>query len=300
MSPLIAAIEAGGTKFNCAVGTGPGDIRLSKRIPTTKPGETLQEVIAFFDEAQKQCGAFAAIGVASFGPLDLDESSAHYGFITTTPKPGWQNADLLGPLRARFDVPVGFDTDVNGAALGEHLWGAGQGSDPLVYLTIGTGIGGGVFVNGKLLHGMLHPEIGHIQVPLPQTSAPNPACVCPFHTSCLEGYISGPALEKRWGACAETFSPTHEIWQEFATVMALGLANIILTLSPRRIILGGGVMHQSHIFPMIRAEVTRLLNGYVQTRELISDIEHYIVPPGLGDDSGILGAVALGTSALKK
>lgn len=297
---LLAAIEAGGTKFNCAVGTSPGDIHFSKRIPTTKPDVTLREVVAFFEEAQKTCGAFAAMGVASFGPLDLDECSPTYGFITTTPKSGWQNADLLGPLRKRFDVPLGFDTDVNGAALGEHLWGAGQGADPLVYLTIGTGIGGGALVNGKLLHGMLHPEMGHIHVPVPHTSAPNPACVCPFHASCLEGYISGPALAKRWGVGAETFSPDHEAWCEFATIMAHGLVNIILTLSPQRIILGGGVMHQLHLFPMIRHEVARLLNGYVKTRAVLSELDRYIVPPGLGDEAGICGALALAAEALRK
>jgi len=297
---LLAAIEAGGTKFNCAVGTGPGDIRLSRRIPTTTPGETLRDVVAFFEAAQEKCGAFAAMGIASFGPVDLDEGSPTYGFITTTPKSGWQHADLLGPLRKCFGVPLGFDTDVNGAALGEHLWGAGQGTDPLVYLTIGTGIGGGALVNGRLLHGMLHPEMGHIHVPAPCSSALKPACACPFHTSCLEGYISGPALAKRWGAGVETFSADHEIWCEFATIMAHGLVNIILTLSPQRIILGGGVMHQMHLFPMIRSEVVRLLNGYVQTREVLSELDRYILPPGLGDEAGICGALALAADALRR
>lgn len=296
---LIAAIEAGGTKFNCAVGTGGGELQMMERIATTTPEQTLREVLAFFDDATKQHGAISAIGVGSFGPLDLHRSSATYGFITTTPKPGWQNTDLLGPLRAKYHVPVGFDTDVNAAALGEHAWGSGQGCDPLIYITIGTGIGGGVFANGKLLHGALHPEIGHLHIPLVMSNAPQPDGVCPFHGNCLEGLISGPAIAQRWGAPAETFPPEHDCWGEFATLLALGLVNLILTLSPRRIILGGGVMHQPHLFPMIREEVARFLNGYVQCAEIVNDIRHFIVPPGLGDNAGLMGALALGLTALE-
>ena len=298
MRPLIAAIEAGGTKFNCAVGTGPDDLRLSARIPTTDPATTLREVLAFFQSATAQLGPFQAIGIGSFGPLDLSQSSPSYGSISTTPKPGWQNTDLLGPLRASFPAPIGIDTDVNAAALGEALWGAGQGCDPLIYITIGTGIGGGVRVSGQLLHGILHPEIGHLLIPLSAATAPNPAGVCPFHGSCLEGLISGPAIAARWGAPAELLPPDHPCWAEFATFLGLGLANLILTLSPQRIILGGGVMHQQQLFPMIRAEVQHILNGYVQAKELMADIDSYVVPPGLGDNAGILGALALGVEAL--
>lgn len=297
---LIAAIEAGGTKFNCAVGTAEGKLGVTERIATTTPAETMRGVLAFFERAEREQGKITAFGVGSFGPLDVHEDSPTYGFITTTPKPGWQNADLLGPLRQKFNVPMGFDTDVNAAALGEYTWGIGQGCDPVVYLTIGTGIGGGVLVNGKLLHGMLHPEMGHLLVTPPPSSAPNPACTCPFHTNCMEGYLCGPAIAKRWGAPAETFLPGHEMWREFAATLASGLVNLIVTLSPRRIILGGGVMHQEHLFPMVRAEVGRLLNGYLQTRELLHDLEHYIVPPGLGDRAGMMGALALGMRALAK
>jgi fructokinase len=298
-TPLIAAIEAGGTKFNCAVGSMSGELLGSmERIATTTPEETLRGVLAFFEDAVKQHGPIAAFGVGTVGPLDVHRDSKSYGFITTTPKPGWQNADLLGPLRERFGVPIGFDTDVNAAALGEHTWGAGLNCDPLIYITIGTGIGGGALVNGHLLHGMLHPEMGHLLVTPPHSSAPNPACTCPYHLSCMEGYLCGPAIAKRWGAPAETFPAGHEMWHEFAVTLASGLVNLIVTLSPRRIILGGGVMHQEHLFPMIRAEVLRLLNGYLQTRELIEDIDHYIVPPGLGDRAGIMGSLALGIRAL--
>jgi fructokinase len=295
---LIAAIEAGGTKFNCAVGTNTGGLGMMERIATTTPAETMGGVLKFFEAAERELGPIAAFGVGSFGPLDVHEGSKTYGFITTTPKPGWQNADLLGPLKERFTVPMGFDTDVNAAALGEHTWGAGKDCDPLIYITIGTGIGGGALVNGELLHGMLHPEMGHLLVTPPASSAPNPACTCPFHASCLEGYLCGPAISKRWGAPAETFAADHEMWREFATTMASGLVNLIVTLSPRRIILGGGVMHQAHLFPMIHAEVRRLLNGYLQTRELMQDMKHYIVYPGLGDRAGIMGALALGMRAL--
>lgn len=295
---IIAAIEAGGTKFNCAVGTADGELQMTERIATTTPEETLRGVLAFFEYASKQHGQICALGVGSFGPLDLHHGSKTYGFITTTPKPGWQNTDLLGPLLAKYPVPAGFDTDVNAAALGEHKWGSGQGCDPLVYLTIGTGIGGGVFANGRLVHGALHPEIGHLHIPLVSSDAPNPDGVCPFHGSCLEGLISGPALAKRWGAPAESFGPEHAVWGEFATLLALGLTNLIVTLSPRRIILGGGVMHQPQLFPMVREEVARFLNGYLQTPELESDIRHFIVPPGLGDNAGLKGALALGIEAL--
>lgn len=294
---LIAAIEAGGTKFNCAVGTGPGDLRMTARIATTDPTETLREVMAFLDQASKQVGQFSAIGVGSFGPVDLRRGSDTYGYITTTPKPGWKYTDLLGALGEIFHVPVGFDTDVNAAALGEYTWGNGRSCDPLVYITVGTGIGGGVLINGQPLHGMLHPEIGHLLVPAILSDAPEPDGICPFHGSCLEGLISGPAIAARWGAPADSFPPEHECWGEFSTLMALGLANLILTLSPQRIILGGGVMHQDHLFPMIREEVQRILNGYMQTRELMEDIDNYIVPPALGDEAGILGAIALGMQA---
>lgn len=294
---LIAAIEAGGTKFNCAIGTGPGDLRMTTRIDTTDPTDTLRDVFSFLEQASRQVGQFSAIGVGSFGPIDLNRSSDTYGYITTTPKPGWKYTDLLGSLGEIFHVPVGFDTDVNAAALGEYTWGYGRACDPLVYITIGTGVGGGVLVNGKPLHGSLHPEIGHLLIPAILSDAPEPDGICPFHGSCLEGLISGPAIEARWGAPASTFPEDHACWGEFSTLLALGLVNLILTLSPQRIILGGGVMHQLHLFPMIREEVQRLLNGYIQTHELIEDIDNYIVPPGLGDEAGILGAIALGQQA---
>lgn len=297
---LIAAIEAGGTKFNCAVGTGPDDIRSQVRIETTNPTETLREVMDYLEHASREFGKLSAIGIGSFGPLDLQPSSDTYGYITTTPKEGWKYTDLLNAMRECFHVPIGFDTDVNAAALGEFTWGNGKGCDPLLYLTVGTGIGGGVLLRGEPHHGALHPEIGHLMVPQVMSEAPYPDGICPFHGNCLEGLISGPALEARWGAPPETLDPEHACWGEFASLMALGLMNLTLTLSPQRIILGGGVMHQTQLFPMIQEELQRMLNGYLQTRELMESIEHYVVPPALGDNAGLLGALALGKQAMRR
>lgn len=297
---LIAGIEAGGTKFNVALATGPGDIRAETRIPTTTPEETFIRVLAWLEEAAKSHGEFEAIGIGSFGPVDLDESSAPYGSITTTPKPGWAHTPFVPRLREKFCVPVGFDTDVNAAALGESLWGAGKGLDPLVYLTIGTGVGGGAIVNGRPLHGLLHPEMGHLQVPAPAaTGVLNARCQCPFHDSCLEGFISGPAIAARWGAKAETFSAGHAAIAEAATTLARGLVSIIVTLAPQRVILGGGVMKMPGLLALVRSEVARLLNGYLQVPAIVSHIGEFIVPPGLGDRAGVLGAIALGLQKLQ-
>lgn len=288
MTQLLGGIEAGGTKFVCAVGTGPDDIRAEARFPTTTPAETIGRAIEFF----RQHTGLAAIGVAAFGPIDLQRASPTYGHITSTPKPGWRNADIVGPLQSALNVPVGFDTDVNGAALGEWRWGAAQGLDTIVYLTIGTGIGGGALVNGKPIHGLVHSEMGHFRLPRDIQADPFPG-VCPFHGDCFEGLAAGPALEKRWGAKAETFSPEHPAWALEANYIALALMTIICTLSPQRILLGGGVMAQHHLFPLIRSETQRALNGYVQSPAILHNIDEYIVPPGLGGRAGVLGAIAL-------
>lgn len=296
---LIAAVEAGGTKFNRAVGTGPDDIRSQVRIETGSPTETLREVMEFLEGSAREFGKISAIGVGSFGPLDLHPSSETYGYITTTPKEGWKYTDLLSEMKECFHVPIGLDTDVNAAALGEFTWGNGKGCDPLVYLTVGTGIGGGALFRGEPLHGTMHPEMGHLMVPQVLSDAPNPDGICPFHGNCLEGLISGPAIAARWGAPAETFEPEHACWGEFASLMALALMNITLTLSPQRIILGGGVMHQTHLYPMIQEELQRMLGGYLETTELVERIQHYVVHPALGDNAGLLGAMALGKHMLR-
>lgn len=292
---IYAGIEAGGTKFVCAVGTGPEDIRSSVSFPTTSPEETLGRTIEFLRQ-QGGASTLAAIGVASFGPVDLQPGSPTYGYITTTPKPGWANCDVVGALKQHFDLPVGFDTDVNGAALGEWRWGAAQGLDTFVYLTIGTGIGGGGMVNGKMLHGLVHPEMGHMLLRRDPEQDPFPGS-CPYHAGCLEGLASGPALERRWGVRAETLPPDHPAWALEAHYIALGLVNLIVVLSPQRIILGGGVMQQPQVFPLLRTRVLELLNGYVQAPQILRGIEEYIVPPGLGSRAGVAGALALAMQA---
>lgn len=275
----------------CAVGTGPGDLRAEVRFPTTTPEETIGQAIRFFRQQQER-KPLAAIGIASFGPVDPNPASPTFGYITTTPKPGWAHTDFAGAIRRALRVPVGFDTDVNVAALGEHRWGAAQGLDTFIYLTIGTGIGGGGLVNGQLLHGLLHPEMGHIRVPHDRDSDPYPGC-CPYHGDCLEGLASGPALEGRWGQRAETLSPNHPAWTLEAHYLALALVNFICVLSPQRIIMGGGIMQQQQLFPLVRREVRELLGGYIQATMIMEQIDNYIVPPGLGNRAGVLGAIAL-------
>jgi len=294
---MYGGIEAGGTKFVCAVGSGPEDLRAETRFPTTTPEETLNRAIAFFRQQQATLDEpLAAIGCAAFGMLDPDPASPTFGLITTTPKPGWANTDFAGTIRRALHLPVSFDTDVNGAALAEQRWGAAQGLDTFVYLTIGTGIGGGGMVEGRLLHGLLHPEMGHLRVPHDRQADPFPGS-CPFHGDCLEGLASGPALEQRWGRRAETLPLDHPAWALEARYLALGLVNIILTLAPQRIILGGGVMQQPFLFPLVRREVQELLNGYIHAPEILERIDDYIVPPALGNRAGVLGAIALAQRA---
>lgn len=287
----VGGIEAGGTKFVCAVGTGPDDVRAETRFPTTTPDETIGRALAFFREQEARFGPPAAIGIGSFGPLDPDPTSPTFGTITSTPKPHWANADLVGPIYQALDVPVGFDTDVNIAGLGEWRWGAGRGYGSILYLTIGTGIGGGALIDGKPLHGLLHPEMGHI--PLPHDWAADPyKGRCPFHGDCLEGMAAGPAIGERWGRPAVELPPAHPAWELEAHYLALALQSFICSLSPERIILGGGVMEQQQLFPLVRDKVRAYLNGYVQSPAILNDIESYIVPPGLGNRAGVLGAIA--------
>ncbi|MCC7358263.1 MAG: ROK family protein [Anaerolineales bacterium] len=297
MPVYYGGLEAGGTKMICAVGAGPNDLVAEARLPTTTPAETLAEVIAFFKAQQAAHGPLAGLGIGTFGPLDLDRASPTYGYITATTKPGWSQVDMAGPLGAALGAPVGFDTDVNAAALGEWRWGAAQGLDTFLYLTIGTGIGGGAVVNGKPLHGLLHPEMGHIRIPHDRQADPF-AGVCAFHGDCLEGLASGPAIGARWSQPAEQLPPDHPAWALEAQYLGAGVASLICALSPQRVILGGGVMSQAHLFPLVRAEVRRLLNGYVQLPAILTGaIDGYIVPPGLGGRAGVLGAIALGELA---
>jgi fructokinase len=292
MTALSGGIEAGGTKFVCAVGTGPDDIRAETRFPTTTPDETLGRAAEFFSEQQRTVGPLAAIGVGSFGPVDLDPDSSRYGYITSTPKPNWSHTDFVGAIRNALDVPVAFDTDVNAAALGEWRWGAAQGLDTFIYLTVGTGFGGGGLVGGRRMRGLIHPEMGHVRVPR-DSDDDSYRGFCPFHGDCLEGLTTGPAIEDRWGASADRLPPDHPAWHLEVEYLALGLVNFICTLSPERIVMGGGVMRQRHLFPRVRARVQSLLNGYVRAPAIIESIDGYIVPPALGTRSGLLGAIAM-------
>lgn len=296
MSRLVGAIEAGGTKFVCAVGTGPGDLRREVRFPTTDPDETIGRSVEFFRDASEELGPLAAIGIGSFGPVDLRPGSPTWGFVTTTPKPGWSDTSFAPRVRDELGVPVAFDTDVNAAAVGEWRWGAGRGLDALVYVTVGTGIGGGAVYAGRPLHGMMHPEMGHL--PLPRDARRDPfESLCPFHDSCLEGLASGPALEARWGRPAAELPADHQAWPLEAEYLALGCASIALALSPQRIVLGGGVMQQTDLFPMIRRAFRDALGGYLASTPA-AEPDTYLVPPGLGSRAGVLGALALGLREL--
>ncbi len=290
---LYGGIEAGGTKFICAVGTGPNDLRAETRFATTTPEETIPRAIAFFQPYATQ---LAAIGIGSFGPIDPRPASPAFGYITTTPKPGWAHTDFVGPLQKIYNLPIGFDTDVNAAALGEQNWGAAQGLDTFIYLTIGTGIGGGVMVEGNLLHGVMHPEMGHIFVPHNREQDSFEGS-CPYHGDCLEGLASGPALESRWGVRAESLPNPHPAWELESSYLADAIVNYTLPLAPQRVILGGGVMQQAHLFPLIREKVQKRLNGYLAATEIIEQMEGFIVPPALGQRAGILGALALAQQA---
>lgn len=295
MRELFGGIEAGGTKFVCAVSDGDGHISAETRFPTTTPDETIGRAIDFF---QPYASQLDAIGIASFGPVDPNPASPTWGYITTTPKPHWANVNFAGRLRDHFSVPVGFDTDVNGAALGEHRWGAAQGLDSFIYYTIGTGVGGGGMLGGKLMHGLIHPEMGHMRFQVDKVRDPFPGN-CPYHGDCFEGLAAGPAIEKRWGKAGVDLPADHPAWALEADYIAQAMHNTICMLSPQRIILGGGVMSQPQLFPMVRQRTVELLNGYVQAPEILDHIDDYIVPPGLGNRAGVLGAIALAMAAIR-
>ncbi|EPY06819.1 fructokinase [Paenibacillus alvei TS-15] len=289
---LLGAIEGGGTKFVVAVGTEDGQIQQIESFPTTTPEETMDRTVAFFKDK-----GISSIGFGSFGPVDLNPNSPTYGHIAKTPKPHWSGYDVVGHLKHHLNVPVGFDTDVNGAALGEATFGAAKGLNSCLYITVGTGIGAGAVVEGKLVHGLLHPEMGHIMVKRhPEDTYEGK---CPYHKDCLEGLAAGPAIEARWGVKAYELGEDHKAWELQTFYLAQALMNYILTISPEKIILGGGVSKQLHLFPRIREQVKTLLNGYVQHPAILEVNEDYIVPPALQDRAGITGALALAVQALK-
>jgi fructokinase len=288
---IYAGIEAGGTKFVCGIGNHEGEVLDRVVIPTREPGKTIAEVVDYFTEIKKTQD-IRGVGLASFGPLDLDPTSSTYGFITSTPKRGWQYFDITGELEKALGCTIPVDTDVNAAALAEYKWGAARGKENVVYLTIGTGIGGGALVNGHLIHGLLHPEMGHVRIRADGLDVSDKG-ICPFHEYCLEGLASGPAMQARWSILPQEIPPDHPAWKLEAQFLAEGLTNIILILSPNIIILGGGIMSQESLFPLVRERVVNLLNGYIQHPDILENIDEYIIPPELGDNAGLLGAVAL-------
>lgn len=287
----LGALEAGGTKMVCAIGDEKGNIEERVSIPTKTPEETIPLLIDFFKQRN-----IDALGIGCFGPLELNKKAEKYGYITTTTKLAWRNFDFLGSMKKALQCPVGFDTDVNGSVLGEVTFGQAKGKSCALYLTIGTGIGAGIYIEGKLLHGMLHPEAGHVLITRRETDTYGGKC--PYHKNCLEGLAAGPAIEGRYGKKAVDLVEEEDVWDLEADYIAQALTGYILTLSPEIIILGGGVMHQMQLFPLIRKKVTEYLGGYVNTEEL-SDMEHYIVPASLHDDQGIMGCLELGRKALE-
>ena len=275
---VFGGIEAGGSKWKCAVGTGPDELRAVSTIATATPAETIGEAVGFFDRE----GPVDAIGIGSFGPVDLAR-----GVITTTPKPGWAHTDVSGEMGRRLGVPVAFDTDVNAAALGEHRWGALQGLDVCCYVTVGTGIGGGILVGGTPVHGLQHPEVGHLRIPHDRDEDPFPG-VCPFHGDCWEGLASGPAMEARWGRPADEVADDAP-WALEARYLALGVLALMAVVSPQRIVVGGGVLNRRGLLELVQRQLDQLVSGYVAVPEL--------VPPALGARAGVLGALALAESA---
>ncbi|TCP22700.1 fructokinase [Scopulibacillus darangshiensis] len=283
---VYGAIEAGGTKFVCAVGDEKGHIIESIQLPTKTPDETMPSVIDFFKRYELK-----ALGIGSFGPVDVNKESLTYGNITSTPKPGWRDFPFARTMEQALKIPIGFNTDVNAAALGELTHGAAKGLGSCLYITVGTGIGGGAVVRNNMLQGLSHPEMGHILVRrLPSDSYIGK---CPYHGDCLEGLAAGPAIEERWGKKGADLAGQPEVWELEAYYLAQALMQYILILSPEKIILGGGVMKQSQVFPLIREKLNELNNGYIALPELAD----FIVPPGLGDQAGITGALMLALAA---
>ena len=295
---VFGGIEAGGTKFVCAVGSNPEDLSKPFRFGTTSPGETIDKVIEYFRRQNKK-ERISAIGIGSFGPVDLGKMSPTYGYITSTPKIKWQNTDFYGKIKEAFDVPLGFDTDVNAAALGEHQWGAARNVSDFIYLTIGTGIGGGGMIRDEFLHGLIHPEMGHIFIPHDKEFDSYEG-KCPFHKNCFEGLASGTAIKDRWGESGEKLGKDHPAWELEANYISLAVINYICTLSPQMVILGGGVMKQEQMLPLIHKRVKELLNSYIRVPEITDNIDKYIVLPELGDNAGVLGAIALAEREYEK
>jgi fructokinase len=289
LGSTFGGIEAGGTKFVCGIGTGPENL-ITTQFPTSAPEVTVAQAIEFFRREGKP--EICAIGVGSFGPVDLNRSSPAYGHITSTPKVGWQDFDLAGSIQQALDLPVNFDTDVNAALLAEARWGSARDVQDAVYITVGTGIGAGILVHGRVIHGLVHPEVGHLHLPHDWKKDPFPGN-CPYHGDCLEGMASGPAMQARWGVPAAVLPADHPAWQLEAHYLGLAVMNLSVTLSTSRIVLGGGVMQQPQMFGLLRDEFRRIMNGYIRHPEVLENLESYIQAPGLGGRAGVLGGLVL-------
>ena len=282
----IGGLEAGGTKMVCAIGDEMGHVYEVKEFPTMSPEVTMPNIINYFKENKIE-----ALGIGAFGPVDLNKNSKTYGYILDTPKLEWKHYNFLGEFKRNLDLPMGLDTDVNVACLGEVVYGQGRGLENVIYITVGTGIGVGIYSNGKLLHGMLHPEAGHILIQPIQGDEGN--CICPYHNNCFEGLASGPSIQRRWNKPAKDLVEEKKVWELESKYIGQAVTNYILTLSPEKIILGGGVMKQEQLFSLIREEVLNKIGGYINTNELIN-IDDYIVPAKLEGRQGIMGALYLG------
>jgi fructokinase len=296
---LFGGVELGGTKCVCLLGTGPDDIRAQSSVATgTDPQAALGAIIDELERAAATHGRFAALGIASFGPVDLDRASPTYGWITSTPKPGWRRTAVAPRLAQAFGVPVGFDTDVNGAALAEQRWGAARDLEDLAYVTVGTGVGVGLIANGRLVHGLQHPELGHIRIArLAGDLWPG---ACSFHGDCVEGLVSGPAIAARAGTPAHLIPADSPVWEPAAHALSQLLHTLVLASAPRRILLGGGVLQsRPELYQPIRRQLVKSLNGYIDHAALASGLGEYVVPPGLGALAGALGALALAEDSLK-
>ena len=287
---VLGGIELGGTKMVCAIGNERGQILDRFVVPTTTPEETLPKLYEYFKDKNIE-----SLGIGSFGPIDLDKSSKTYGYITSTPKPGWANTDVLSYFKP-LNIPIGFDTDVNAACIGEVQYGAGKGLDSVIYGTIGTGIGFGVYLEGKLIHGLLHTETGHMLLQKHELDK-DYVGPCLYHDNCFETLASGPSIEKRWGKKAEYLYDKKEVWELESYYIAQALCNCVMCYSPKKIILGGGVMHNEELLKLVRQKILNNINGYIKKDEILKDIDNYIVLPELGDNAGIVGCMVLGNNA---
>lgn len=290
----FGTLEAGGTKMVLSVGNENNELLEQASIPTESPEKTIPEMIRWFRDK-----GIVSLGIGTFGPVDLNPASPTYGWITKTPKPGWSDTPLLPPMREKLGVPALIDTDVNAAALAEWKLGAAKGLNSCLYVTVGTGIGAGLVIEGKLVHGLMHPELGHMLLRQEPTD-PAPQGFCPFHQGCLEGLAAGPAIEKRWGTSARNLPPDHKAWDLEAAYLAQMCMNAVCAFSPEKIILGGGVMQQKHLFPLIREKTLALLNGYIQEEKILQHTDAYITEPGLGTKSGATGALLLARQAYEQ